>query len=112
MNHSMGFSGDRHHPVWIQKDRLIGADSDGESEDSPEQDMLLHRHLCVAVKHFHRSWRKCLTATKRMKTLVDECDLYTEATYICFFSLNDTFFDKSDLYSGATYSTVNTVILN
>ena len=108
--HSMGFSDDRHHPVGIQKG-LIGADSDGESEHSPEQDMLLHRHLCVAVKHFllcvgvkHflRSWRKCLTATQRMRTSVDKCDLYTEATYICFFSLNDTFFDKSDLYSGAT----------
>ena len=49
--HSMGFSDDRHHPVGIQRG-LIGADSDGESDDSPEQDMLLHRHLCVAVKHF------------------------------------------------------------
>ena len=49
--HSMGFIDDRHHSVGIQKG-LIGAD--GESEDSPQQDMLLHRH---------RSWRKCLTAT-------------------------------------------------
>ena len=45
--HSMGFSEDRHHPVGIQKAGPIGADSDGESEDSPEQDMLLHQHGSV-----------------------------------------------------------------
>jgi len=81
--HSMGFNDDRHHPVGIQRG-LIGADSDGESEDSPEQDMLLHRH---------RSGRKCLTVAQRMKTSVDKCDLYTEVTYICIFSLNDKLFD-------------------
>ena len=35
----------------------------------------------IDTKHFHRSWRTCLTATQRMKTSVDKSDLYIGATY-------------------------------
>lgn len=51
-------------------------------------------------------------STVQLRLHAQKCDLYSSATYICFFLLNYAFFGWCDLYSGATYSPKNTVIDN
>lgn len=41
----------------------------------------------------------------------NRCDLYSKATYICFYPLNESFFDWCNFNSGARYSPENTMLL-